>query len=587
MPFGWNQPAPNDTAGQATWDVPANKWLGLKFEQGIHDTAGNAISRWTEDVIWDDGNKISPQLATKVFGLDGKLTFSEPISIQRARLISSRKQEELTRQAYMDSASHSAFSAKAAAGLAVSIIGGMSHPVDFSTAFLTPIVGSAKEAELLRRAGATRLQQAFAKGVFQSEGTSISARAGVSFLDAAVGNAIAEIPVAIQNNRDMADYGILDSVANVVGGGVLAAGIHTAWSRAFRPALEKAGVVVRQMDPELKELAVRKAISDFARGEDVDVSKVVELDPLVIRGKAAALMQESSAARGISQEDVGKLLTSIEQIQKRIEEIKKQAVTTARPVGGIDETYLLAKDETDMAAVMIRNGNFEGGLSALAAGIEHTRNIPDLEGVHREIADVLVAHDLAYVSKASKRAVELRYQARKLLESGTAGNQSKAHAFNQEADGLERHARDLLLGSKQADQQVRRIYDQQVSRFIAEQRQKFVSEFETKAREAAGVSERLTELHARAQPNTEPHEPVDLLEPDKAQAGDLDAQTRDIQNDLLSRASTPEEREAIQKMIDDAMKEADDEAGVEGVIGDSIPCVAADVAKSIVKGQNG
>ncbi len=169
MPFAFNQLEPTNAGQVEQYDVPINRWLGLKFESGSSMTVGRAVSEFTEDVIYDDGNTINNlDTLNKVWGIPGHLTFDKPVSIQRARLINERKQREIEMQAQLEAASHSALSARGALGFGAELIGGISHPLDFGTMFLG-FVGSEAKAANVARIGGNKLEQAMARGLITEE----------------------------------------------------------------------------------------------------------------------------------------------------------------------------------------------------------------------------------------------------------------------------------------------------------------------------------------------------------------------------------------------------------------------------------
>lgn len=270
--------------GQVTkWDVPLNDWAGLKFGNGNNDTFGNAISRATEDFIWDDDNPVRPDVLNRTYGIEGQLKFDKPLSAQRARLMHERKRKELESLAYVESASHSWASAKAAVGFGAALVGGLSHPVDLGLAFL-PFIGSEKAAAGVAKMGGGAFRQGIARGLLAEESLALpGGRLTAAVIDGVVNQAIVEIPVAIQKHRDQAIYGLEDSAFNILAGGVFAGAL-----KGLGLALERAGKLWREADPRIREAALMDTANTIVTGEPPRVHEYFGLDEATIRQKVEA-----------------------------------------------------------------------------------------------------------------------------------------------------------------------------------------------------------------------------------------------------------------------------------------------------------
>src|SRR5262245_22233939 len=197
MGFSFSTIEPNQLGQVTKWDVPFNDWVSMRFQNGFSETLGNAISRATEDFIWDDYNPASPDVLNRAFGIEGHLTFDQPMSAQRAQLIHDRKRKELESQAYLESASHSWHSTKAVVGFGASLVGALAHPVDLGLSFL-PFIGSEKAATEVAKLGGSAWRQALARGVFTEEAALASkipgGRLTVAAIDGVVNQAVMEVP---------------------------------------------------------------------------------------------------------------------------------------------------------------------------------------------------------------------------------------------------------------------------------------------------------------------------------------------------------------------------------------------------------
>lgn len=280
MPFAFKAYEPSEVGSVERWDVPLNDWLGLKFSQGVNDTAFGAISRFTEDQIWDEGPTMHQDVANLKFGIPGQLVFNEPVTIQRARLMRERKDEELRRTAYFNSASHGYLTAKAALGTLASMAGSVANPLDFSLMFV-PIVGS--EAGIAKLGtGATRLERFAAKGFVTGE--SLSSRIphfSAAVINGTVGNAITEIPLFIQNTRDQSDYKLEDAVSNVLMGGIFGGILH-AGIKGLGKAIELSGKAIKTASPVANEMALRENINALATDEPMNGHLFLSTDEKVV-----------------------------------------------------------------------------------------------------------------------------------------------------------------------------------------------------------------------------------------------------------------------------------------------------------------
>ena len=280
--FPFSVVEPNQIGQVTKWDVPFNTWLGLKFGNGHADTLGEALSRRTEDFIWDDNNLARPEVLNSAYGIPDRLKFDQPMSIQRARLMHERKRREIETASYLESASHSWFSAKAGAGLFAQLIGGLSHPLDLGLAFL-PFIGSEKAAAEVSKLGGSAFKQALARGIFTEEslaGRLPFHRLSAAVIDGTVNQALIEIPVALQKHRDQADYTALDSAFNIIAGGAFAGGI-----KGIGLALERASKLWRGADVRIKEAALQDTVRTVLTGESPRTAELFNADEATVRAK--------------------------------------------------------------------------------------------------------------------------------------------------------------------------------------------------------------------------------------------------------------------------------------------------------------
>lgn len=303
MPYAF-APRTRSAYGQVDrWDVPINRWLDVKYGLGEHGTIFGALERYTEDSIYDSPDTIQPELANSLFGIPGQLEFKDPISIQHARIRRERKDEELRRLAYLNSATHSAFSIKAAAGLGSAIVGGVSNPLDLSLMFV-PVVGSARAAGIAKLGRASRLGVAIERGLITEEALGTATRFpgfSGSVINATAGAAITEIPVFAQAVRDQEIYGFQDALTNVALGGVTGGILHGI-SAGVRRLFLGAAEAHSRMSPDVQEAALRKVINDALADRPLETEGITGTDTRVI---ARDLQFSEAEVRRKAFEDIG------------------------------------------------------------------------------------------------------------------------------------------------------------------------------------------------------------------------------------------------------------------------------------------
>lgn len=254
-------------------DIPLGTYLYQSLLQGQHDQAGSSVSRMTElNLAEDEGLMLEPEQAQERYGLPG-LRFQRKISEGQAKLLHERKLKEIDRDYYLEQGLTGPF--RWASGTVAQMVGSVLHPMDFGLMFV-PVVG--QEAKLRPAMGP--LRRLLARGVITEE--QLAARKlrypkfTASFIDAAAGNAAAEIPILISAQQDQARYGIEDSAINIVGGGLLGGGLRVGLERLYDH-------IFKRLDSGTKQVMFDQAVEQIVKGEDVQVEHIAATDPVVAR----------------------------------------------------------------------------------------------------------------------------------------------------------------------------------------------------------------------------------------------------------------------------------------------------------------
>jgi hypothetical protein len=278
-------------------DVPLNRYLGAAWEQGVEDSAFSAISHMTENIIYSEGNRISPEEANKKYAVEG-LNFQTPVYENVARMMRDRHQRRLDRELMMESTK--TFSGRWWGGMGVGVLASFTNPLDFALNFM-PIVGSERAAASVGR-GAFR--QNLARGLISEEALAASRvpfpRLAGAFIEGAAGQAIAEVPLRIYKEMNLENYPISDSFINIAAGSILGGGIHLGVTSAAR--------LFRKLHPETKKVLFQQAVEQFLAGESINVHKFVELDEAKIRERVAfdRFHAETEAALNLNEADIKK-----------------------------------------------------------------------------------------------------------------------------------------------------------------------------------------------------------------------------------------------------------------------------------------
>lgn len=202
-----------------------------------------------------------------------KLTIPEQGITQDAlNILMDRKKEELMFNFQQNSAPKGFIpsAAKFSAALAASVL----DPINIASAFI-PVVGQGRYAAML----AARTSMLGRAGV----------RAGVGVLEGAVGAAIVEPIVYSAATQEQADYDMMDSVFNVLVGGVMGGGLH-AGAGAISDAIklrkaastaEPTGSTAQALSnasQETKDAMLRTAITNELTGYRANVDPIAAFD---------------------------------------------------------------------------------------------------------------------------------------------------------------------------------------------------------------------------------------------------------------------------------------------------------------------
>ena len=291
----------------------------------------------------------------------------------------------------------SKFSAQIAANLI--------DPLNIAASFI-PIVGQGRYANMLAKA--------------ESSIGRAGVRVRVGALEGAVGNALIEPAVYFAAKQEQADYKLMDSVANVLIGGIMGAGLHAGAGaigdaikagRSGRTAEPTGGTAkaLAEVDQSTKSAMLRAALAAEGRGYRANVNPVAAMDPKLNPNTRNAIKETTgdSPVRAVDVEELEPAITP---------DIPAQADVNEGLASGFKETYDIQNSRTAdvnssmLADETVRMGDQEIDLSIQSVTDElndiAARNQTDIADIITEYQTPVAAAELD--AKALEAAVTCR-----------------------------------------------------------------------------------------------------------------------------------------------------------------------------------
>lgn len=212
------------------------------------------------------GEKLSVDQLRKEY-TDGLVNFDRPLTRVQAELIRNRKREELQRQDIWQRAEGWA----TASGVTASLAAGVVDPVGMAVGLA---VAPAKGIQAL---GGLRAMAASSSLAYRTLGT-----AGLTAVDAAIGNAVLEPYNLYSHQQYYADYTMADSLANVVFGGVLGGAVGggaVVLGRGLSHVGKWTPEWLRGKQEATHETSLHTAVAQVLDGRPVQVEPILRSDP--------------------------------------------------------------------------------------------------------------------------------------------------------------------------------------------------------------------------------------------------------------------------------------------------------------------
>lgn len=262
-------PGAMDFYGTLTYDALYHSPVGT---YGLFGGPEGGVQRSTElglEKHFGSGNMLEPEIAQERYGLNGALTFDEPIDESAAKLMHSRKSAEQRREYLLGNGSEHGGIFRNVTGFGVGMAASMIDPVNFSSMFV-PIVGQSKlmsggkatmglmtTAQLARHVGANRTRIRLASGA----------------IEGFVGMAAVEPLVLAPAIYEQSNYGVENTLINLTAGVLFGAGAHFGIGK-MNDMFKRLGDELNPMngydfDPETDLMAFKSAVSEVLQDEPV------------------------------------------------------------------------------------------------------------------------------------------------------------------------------------------------------------------------------------------------------------------------------------------------------------------------------
>jgi len=263
--------AQNDQEMQADLQSQLSPSVGRTYSQVynfdvLEGFTGAMVKQHALNDIADTGEKLSVDQLRKEY-TDGLVNFNRPLTRAQAELIRDRKREEIQRQDIWQRAEGWA----TASGVTASLAAGVVDPVGTAVGI---VVAPAKGIQML---GGLRAMAASSSLAYRALGT-----AGLTAVDAAIGNVVLEPYNLYSHQQYYADYTMADSLANVVFGGVFG-GALGGGAVVLGKGLSHVGKWtpewLRGKQEATHETSLHTAVAQVLDGRPVQVEPILRSDP--------------------------------------------------------------------------------------------------------------------------------------------------------------------------------------------------------------------------------------------------------------------------------------------------------------------
>lgn len=263
--------AQSDQEMQADLQSQLSPSVGATYKQVynfdvMEGFTGAPVKQHALNDIANTGEKLSVDQLRKEY-TDGLVNFDRPLTRAQAELIRDRKREEIQRQDIWQRAEGWA----TASGVTASLAAGVVDPIGLAVGI---VVAPAKGIQML---GGLRAMAASSSLAYRALGT-----AGLTAVDAAIGNAVLEPYNLYSHQQYYADYTMADSLANVVFGGVLGGAVGggaVVLGRGLSHVGKWTPEWLKGKQEATHETSLHTAVAQVLDGRPVQVEPILRSDP--------------------------------------------------------------------------------------------------------------------------------------------------------------------------------------------------------------------------------------------------------------------------------------------------------------------
>lgn len=364
--------------------VPASTGdvLGATFNQAFVDNPTTRLTRLIDRNLNATPRTLQANEANEMFGVPGRLTFDEPVTMDVARDLYDHHRANVVREdaiARRQGGNSTGMVARFGVGLAASML----DPLNVASAFV-PFLGEARVAAALGGAAA-------------GAGERFAVRAAVGAGQGFMGAAALEPLNMFLAAQDHDDYTMGDALVNLafgtVAGGILHAGAGVFADRRGRP----------NWSPDQNEAAVRQGVAAMVEGRPIQAAAAIELTAArEARSQlndwyeaaqrtsqdadtAIAQATDRTALRGVAEQRFAELRQQADTLRTEADELRSRVVddpATAERLQSVnDELSRTIPAARRVALEQERTMLLEGGTDSAEMSLERARSEAAAVGV--------------------------------------------------------------------------------------------------------------------------------------------------------------------------------------------------------------
>jgi hypothetical protein len=208
-PFYWPKRSEDQTLVPVSPDPGMGNYMKSTVVDALYHSPAWSVHRYAQLAGADspDAQVLTPEEATEKYGIEGHLSFFDPIDDFAAQIMQQRKLDEINRGTMLSLGANSL--GRRAAGFGTSLIATVLDPINLAAMFV-PVVGEARFAQMVKQFG----------------GSMVKARLATGAIEGLVGSAMVEPLILLPATYEGSNYGLADSAINLGFGAILGGPLH-------------------------------------------------------------------------------------------------------------------------------------------------------------------------------------------------------------------------------------------------------------------------------------------------------------------------------------------------------------------------